>query len=154
MKKYIKILLTAAVTICLFNACSTSESFDENGKIAKAFEQRRTLVGGEYFDVFDTLEGKRLQAMQFMYAYMPLPDIADYPADYHLQNVDYALKARAEMPWGESVPVREFLHFVLPVRVNNENMDTSRAVFYNELKERVQGLSMRDAVLEINQNNA
>ena len=150
MKKYIKILLTAAVTICLFNACSTSESFDENGKIAKAFEQRRTLVGGEYFDVFDTLEGQRLQAMQFMYAYMPLPDIADYPADYHLQNVDYALKARAEMPWGESVPVREFLHFVLPVRVNNENMDTSRAVFYNELKERVQGLSMRDAVLEIN----
>ena len=150
MKKQIKLLLVTAVAACLFAACSNNESFDENGRIAKAFEQRRNLVGGDYFDVFDTLDGQRLQAMQFMYAYMPLPDIADYSAEYHLQNVDYALKARAEMPWGKSVPAREFLHFVLPVRVNNENMDTSRAVFYNELKERVQNLSMHDAVLEIN----
>ena len=150
MKKHIKILLVVIMAIGLFNACSTNENFDKNGKIAKAFEQRRKIVGGNYFDIFDTLDGQRLQAMQFMYAYMPLPDIADYPAEYHLQNVDYALKARAEMPWGSTVPVREFIHFVLPVRVNNENMDTSRAVFYNELKERVQHLSMREAVLEIN----
>ena len=150
MRKYIKSFWVAVSAVVVFCACSTSENFDENGKNAKAFEHRRNLVGGHYFDVFDTLGGQRLQAMQFMYAYMPLPDIADYSAEYHLQNVDYALKARAEMPWGKSVPVREFLHFVLPVRVNNENMDTSRAVFYNELKERVQNLSMHDAVLEIN----
>ncbi len=150
MKRYITILLVAMSAIIMFNSCSNSESFDENGKIAKAFEQRRELVGGNYFNAFEALEGQRLQAMQFLYAYMPLPDIADYSAEYHLLNVDYALKARAEMPWGAKVPVREFLHFVLPVRVNNENMDTSRAVFYNELKERVQGLSMRDAVLEVN----
>ena len=150
MKKYTTILWAAVLSLLVFNACSNCENFDENGKIAKAFEQRRNHVGGDYFNLFDTLEGQRLQAMQFLYAYMPLPDIADYPAEYHLQNVDYSLKARAEMPWGAKVPVREFLHFVLPVRVNNENMDTSRAVFYNELKERVQGLSMRDAVLEVN----
>lgn len=150
MKKQTSLLLATMLAIFMFNSCSTSENFDENGKFAKALEYRRSIVGGDYFDVFDTLDGSRLQAMQFLYAYMPLPDIADYPADYHLQNVDYSLKARAEMPWGAKVPVREFLHFVLPVRVNNENMDTSRVVFYNELKERVQGLSMRDAVLEVN----
>ena len=150
MKKHIKTLLLAMLAMVLFGACTTSENFDENGRIAKAFEARRNIVGGNYFGIFDTLDGQRLQAMQFMYAYMPLPDIADYPAEYHLQNVDYALKARAEMPWGGTVPIREFLHFVLPVRVNNENMDTSRAVFYNELKERVRNLSMHDAVLEIN----
>lgn len=150
MKKNIKYLLLTLLAIGLFSACSTKENFDENGRIANAFEQRRNIVGGDYFDIFATLDGPRLQAMQFLYAYMPLPDIADYSADYHLLNVDYALKARDEMPWGKSVPVREFLHFVLPVRVNNENMDTSRAVFYNELKERVQTLSMHDAVLEIN----
>ena len=150
MKKQIRTLLVAIVALGLSSACSTNENFDENGKIAQAFEQRRNVVGGNYFDVFEILDGQRMQAMQFMYAYMPLPDIADYPAEYHLQNVDYALKARAEMPWGATVPVREFLHFVLPVRVNNENMDTSRAVFYNELKERVKNLSMHDAVLEIN----
>ena len=150
MKRHTTILLLTMLATLFFNSCSTGENFDENGKIAKDFEKRRELVGGNYFDAFDSLKGERLQAMQFLYAYMPLPDIADCSAEYHLQNVDYALKARAEMPWGKSVPVREFLHFVLPVRVNNENMDTSRAVFYNELRERVQGLSMHDAVLEVN----
>ena len=129
MKKHIRTFLAVMLAMTMFNACSSNENFDENGKIANAFEQRRNLVGGNYLDIFGELDGLRLQAMQFMYAYMPLPDIADYPAEYHLQNVDYALKARAEMPWGKTVPVREFLHFVVPVRVNNENMDTSRAVF-------------------------
>ena len=45
---------------------------------------------------------------------------------------------------------REFKHFVLPVRVNNENLDTARMVFYRELKDRVKNLSMEDAILEVN----
>ena len=148
MRKFI-ILFSAAMLS--FMSLSARENLDRNGKIAKDFKARREAVTDNgYFDVFNTLSGSRLQAMQFLYAYMPLPDIADYSADFHLQNVDYALKARAEMPWGKQVPVREFLHFVLPVRVNNENMDSSRAVFYNELKERVQDLTMREAVLEVN----
>lgn len=127
-------------------------SFDGAGRIAADFERRRALVADEsYFAAFDaSLQGRRLQAMQFLYAYMPLSDIADYDASFHLQNVDCALCARDEMPWGKLVPDREFLHFVLPVRVNNEDMDSSRVVFYKELKERVRGLSMQQAVLEVN----
>ena len=154
MKKQVFAIMAVVLGVAAYNFFSLpqEEDFDRNGKIARDFELRRHIVGNEsYFSFFDsTPEGERKQAMQFLYAYMPLPDIADYPAEYHLQNVDYALKARAEMPWGKNVPVREFLHFVLPVRVNNENMDTSRAVFYNELKERVKDLSMHDAVLEVN----
>ena len=134
-----------------FVQLTAKENLDRNGKIAKDFKARRELVAGDgYFDIFSTLSGSKLQAMQFLYAYMPLPDIADYSAEFHLNNVEYALKARAEMPWGKRVPVREFMHFVLPVRVNNENLDNSREVFYKELKERVQDLSMREAVLEVN----
>lgn len=151
MKNIPAICLAMAVALVTLASCTT-ENLDEKGKIAADFEHRRAVVDNEkYFAVFDEgLSGARLQAMQFLYAYMPLPDIADYPAQFHLQNVDYALKARAEMPWGAQVPVREFLHFVLPARVNNEDMDSSRAVFYKELKERVCSLSMRDAVLEVN----
>ena len=32
-----------------------------------------------------------------------------------------------------------FRHFVLPIRVNNENLDDSRRVFYDELKDRGEG---------------
>lgn len=148
MKKYFTLTLMLLLGLADLSA---QNALDKNGIIATDFEMRRKAVDNEaYFKVFDNLEGVRLQAMQFLYAYMPLPDIVDYTADFHLKNVDYALKARREMPWGKKVPVREFLHFVLPVRVNNENMDESRVVFFNELRARVEGLSMRDAVLEVN----
>ena len=148
MKRYIMFFSAAML---LLMPLSARENLDRNGKIAKDFKARCEVVKDNgYFEVFNTLSGSRLQAMQFLYAYMPLPDIADYSAEYHLQNVDYALKARNEMPWGKQVPVREFMHFVLPVRVNNENLDSSRPAFYKELKERVQNLTMREAVLEVN----
>lgn len=90
------------------------------------------------------------QALEFLYAYMAWPDLADYPADFYLRQADYALRTRREMPWGKNVPDREWLHFVLPPRVNNENLDTFRTACYEELKRRVEGLSMREAVLEVN----
>ena len=88
--------------------------------------------------------------VDFLYKYMPLPDKTDYPREFYQQNVTLSLTARATMPWGESVPEREFRHFVVPVRVNNENLDNSREVFYKELKPRVENLSMKEAILEVN----
>ncbi|MCM1401553.1 MAG: transglutaminase domain-containing protein, partial [Bacteroides sp.] len=90
------------------------------------------------------------QAMDMLYRYMPAADSANYSRDFFNHNVEMSLKAREEMPWGKQVPEREFLHFVVPVRVNNEALDNHREVFYNELKDRVKGLSMKDAILEIN----
>ena len=92
----------------------------------------------------------REEALDFLYSTMSLPDSADYSAKFYEDNVDASLRARAEMPWGNTVPDREFLHFVIPVRVNNENLDMSRVAFYEELKDRVGGMSMRDAILEVN----
>ena len=88
--------------------------------------------------------------VDFLYHYMPLPDSTDYSREFYEQNVALSLQARREMAWGRTVPEREFRHFVVPVRVNNENLDSSRAVFYRELKPRVEGLSMKDAILEVN----
>ena len=88
--------------------------------------------------------------VDFLYQYMSLPDKTDYPRSFYEKNVDLSLQARAEMPWGSQVPEREFKHFVVPVRVNNENLDNSREVFYADLKERVKSLSMKEAILEVN----
>ena len=89
-------------------------------------------------------------ALSFLYAYMSWPDIADYAPEYHVAQTECALRAREEMPWGKVVPNREWLHFVLPVRVNNEHLDTFRTACYDELKARVAGMTMHDAVLEVN----
>ena len=90
------------------------------------------------------------QALQFLYQYMPLGDSVDYTEDYYRECIHYAFLAKEEMPWGASVPEREFKHFVVPVRVNNENLDRFRATYYEELKARVKDLSLYDAVLEVN----
>ena len=78
------------------------------------------------------------------------PDRTDYSEEFYYRNYLTTLKARDEMPWGKTVPERELKHFVLPVRINNENLDTARIVFYRELKDRVKNLSMEDAILEVN----
>lgn len=88
--------------------------------------------------------------VDFLYKYMPLPDKSDYPRSFYEKNVALSLQAKAEMPWGNTVPEREFRHFVVPVRVNNENLDNSREVFYQALKPRVENLSIKDAILEVN----
>jgi len=103
------------------------------------------------WDVFNqSLEPQEKQAMEFLYAYMPLSDLGDYTSEFFLRNVKLSLKAREEMPWGPTIPEEEFLHFVLPLRVNNENLDNFREVMYGEIKERIKGLDMRQAALEIN----
>ncbi|WP_163717847.1 transglutaminase domain-containing protein [Mangrovibacterium lignilyticum] len=103
------------------------------------------------WDIFDQpLTDDERQAMEYLYAYMPLSDLGDLPADFFLANVRKSLQTREDMTWGKSVPEDLFLHFVLPVRINNENLDSFRIVMYDEIKARVQGMKMEEAALEIN----
>ena len=98
----------------------------------------------------NTNSKKEQKALNFLYASMPQCDAVDYTEDYFLQNIQASFRAKEELPWGNSVPEREFNHFVLPIRVNNENLDDFRTVYYDELRDRVKDLSMYDAVLEVN----
>ena len=127
---------------------------DYRSKVEKAFEEKMMLVGEKFFDVkelkINRVSEEENEALRFLYAYMPVADITDYPTTFFLQNVRTAFLARKEMAWGNEVPELLFRHFVLPIRVNNENLDDSRQVFYRELKERVKGMSMKQAILEVN----
>ena len=122
-------------------------------EIEADFQSRLPVIekaGGLNLDSRELSEEQR-DALKMLYAYMPLPDMTDRDMDYYLEYVvDPALKTRAEMPWGEKVSDALFRHFVLPVRVNNEALDRHRPQFYEELKERVNGMSMTDAILAVN----
>ena len=89
-------------------------------------------------------------ALHFLYAYMPLADLTDYPTTFYLENVRKTFEVKEEMSWGSEIPEMIFRHFVLPLRVNNEDLDYARTVFYDELKPRVAGLGMVDAIIEVN----
>ncbi len=115
------------------------------------FNQRIKTVGKKFYNTKkEKLTADEQEALKFLYAYMPLADVTDYPTSFYADNVRLSFKARNEMSWGKNVPELLFRHFVLPIRVNNEPLDASRAYFYKELKERIKNLSMHDAILEIN----
>lgn len=154
MKKNIGLSLLCGL-LCLLSACGEPHFLTDAGyrsRVETDFERKKALMGeGDLFDVFSApLSAYEREALMFLYAYMPLADITNYPAEFHLMNVRAARQASEEMPWGREVPEMLFRHFVLPVRVNNEPLDSARVVFYEELKERVRPLPLREAILEVN----
>lgn len=145
------------ILILIFlSSCTNTAHFisdkSEREIVYREFNERASKLDNDsLFNVFNKeITPLEKEALTFLYAYMPLSDIADHSGDYFLENVRYSMKAKEEMPWGKVIPEREFRHFVLPIRVNNENLDDSRKVFYEELKDRVKNLSLHDAVLEVN----
>lgn len=148
-----RLFLMAVTAILLLAACGRDPHFITDrayrSEVHADFEAR--MAEFPMLEVqLDTLCRAEREAMEFLYAYMPLSDLADYTPQFFLQQVRYAFKARAEMPWGKDVPEDVFRHFVLVYRVNNENLDTARMVMFRELKERVQGMSIEEAALEVN----
>ena len=150
--------MIAGLLLLLFAAfgCTKSEHFITDASYRARVEadfktKREAFADSSLFAIFQTeMTTPEREAMEFLYAYMPIGDVADYDGAFYLRNVRAAFTARREMPWGQQIPEDIFRHFVLPIRVNNENLDESRTVFFEELKDRVRGLSLREAVLEVN----
>ena len=161
MKK-LGIIVMTGLAVVLVAACGGRETHFMKDKAYREAVQAdftaRLEQTGAVFSPFDKLgtaldDGTVLsleeqEALQFLYAYMPLADAVDYPASYYLDQVRATFRIRKEMGW--KVPEREFRHFVLPIRVNNENLDTARVAFNREIAPRVKGMSMKDAILEVN----
>lgn len=150
---------TIFLSITLFGVfgCTSEPLFRDHQKRAEInsrFEQQKKLVEGrskQLFDVFQKqLTAAEEDALKLLYAYMPLSDLAIYDGDFFLKQAQTALQARQHFSWGSSVPDDIFLHYVLPVRVNNEYLDSGRVVFFHELKERLKGLTLKEAALEVN----
>ena len=150
MRKYILLIISLAV----LSSCEVHHLINDPDYRNQMEKDLQAKLNGEgnlkqFYQVDDliiTTEEK--EALQFLYAYMPLADLTDYTTEYYLSNVRSSLDTRDEMGW--NVPEREFRHFVLPIRVNNEDLDSSRVVFAREIKPRIKGMPMKDAILEVN----
>ncbi len=79
---------------------------------------------------------------------MSSADKVIYPEQFWKDNVSKTLEVRKKMGW--KISERDFKYFVLPLRVNNENLDDFRTVWADSLCARVQGMTMEQAILEIN----
>ena len=145
------------LTIMILVSCSGNHLIQDSQYLSateNAFARRKQLAinrDSALFTVFkQDLSPQQSEALKFLYAYMPLNDLADYDGGFFLANADISLRARAETNWGKDIPQEIYLHYVLPMRINNENLDSFRIVYYDELMNRVKGKDLREAALEIN----
>ncbi|NQV03197.1 MAG: transglutaminase domain-containing protein, partial [Bacteroidia bacterium] len=156
MKSFFNLFLLVTLLISL--SCNHGPHFiSDHGyrkQVREQFNKQKELArhrSDTLFGVFNQdLTTEEEEALEFLYAYMSLNDLADYDGEFFLKNVRSSLAARDTFSWGKTIPEEHFRHFVLPVRVNNENLDSSRWVFFTELKDRIKGMSMKEAALEVN----
>ena len=149
-----KILISASIFALSLTANAQGQFISDTNyrnTVENIFKERVKTVGKTFYNTQkEDLTADEQEALKFLYAYMPLADVTDYPTSFFADNVRMSFKARKEMPWGKNVPELLFRHFVVPIRVNNEALDNARSVFYNELKDRIKGMSMMDAIIEVN----
>lgn len=72
------------------------------------------------------------KAARFLVEHMPEKDRDTLSADFLIENLDLALKARAVFPWARDVPEDLFLNDVLPYAVFDEARDPWRADFFEK----------------------
>ena len=155
MKRHHLVIL--ATVVLLIASCHKEKYFitdkEYRAQVHADFVKRQAKAIGRADALFagmDTLDTETREALEFLYAYMPYSDLADYDQEFYLQQVRAAFAARERFSWGKKVPEDIFRHFVLVYRVNNENLDTARILMQRELTPRVENLSMYEAALEVN----
>lgn len=92
---------------------------------------------------------ERLSA-EFLLAWMPASDLGALGAEELRENVSAALAAWREAPWSAETPTALFFHYVLPYRVSQEPVEDWRSRLRSRLAERVAGLGLEAALLEVN----
>ena len=96
--------------------------------------------------------------LQYLYANMPQGDVADCPIETCLSFARHGSLLMQEDLWemltsdcGNQEKNEEiFLDYVVYHRVNTEGISPCRELFYKELKDRVAGRTLREAILEVN----
>ena len=71
------------------------------------------------------------EALKFLVVNMPLRDLRSLKADFLLENIKLAYKARGEVSWGNSIPHELFLNNVLPYANVSEQRDNWRKELYD-----------------------
>lgn len=121
--------------------------------IQKSFYEAISFLQKNKADVLDHIKDcdeEEQMLLKFLYACMPISDIADYDFQLYHEFVKHALFLKKNIPWCLTMPDDIFLNYVLFYRINNEDVTECRGFFYDCLQKRISGKTMVDAALEVN----
>lgn len=114
------------------------------------WQERRAFVGEKADGVLASCLPEEREYLEFVLATLPLSDLGDYEPELFLSFVRSAMRAREEFPWCAALSEELFLLGVLYPRTNTEELAACRDLFHDALIDRVKGLSLKEAILEVN----
>lgn len=152
MKFILFLLIPLMLASCIKRVPVTKET-----QLDTDYRYKKEILEKHNCDFFKKLETADFDSvknyyLKYLFTYMPLSDFADYDFEFYARQVDYTISTKTTYHWTADLPEEIFLHYVLPLRVGNENLDTSRIEFYKDMKDRLLPLNlwMEEAALEVN----
>ena len=138
------------------SACTSGRYAGVPAKYNKLIDQTMATAGANAKELKKALKEaptSQREGVAFLISYMPERDAKSLSADFLLENVEYAYKARAEFPWAKTVPDSVFLNDVVAYVNLNEARENWRKDFYERFKRYVAPCkTMREAIDSVNKN--
>lgn len=104
----------------------------------------------EIMDGLDRCSENEEIIIKFLYTNMPLSDVANYPFETYLEYAQHGIYLWENGQYRHIIPEDIFLSYVLHHRINEEEITKCRQFFCDEIHNRIEGLSMKEAALEVN----
>lgn len=108
-----------------------------NGEVSDSLVEESLRLAGENAQelsrFLNEVPDSLIQDARFLVANMPYRDLGAITADLLLENIRTANAARENLPWGHTIPVDIYRHFVLPHRMTQERLVSWRPYLFQEL---------------------
>lgn len=161
MKKTIAFLVFSAGIIASSYAQGAQDTLVEEGRVKKRNPVGPIVIANvleragenkaELLDALKKVPEKQKKGLEFLIAHMPDKDLKSLKADFLLENVAFAYKARETYPWAKQVPEDIFLNDVLPYASLNERRDNWRKDFHTRFSKYVKDAkTMEEAIKAVN----
>lgn len=144
-----------SVCVCLCVGCNNKIS-GVSEQYQKPLQQAFKTAGDNVAELKKALsecDSSAREGMAFLIAWMPERDLKELKADFLLENVAYAYKARSEFAWAKSLPDSIFFNEVLPYMSLNETREQWRKDFYERFSKYVGNCTtIYEAIDAVNRN--
>lgn len=146
-------LITA---IFFINACNKFENYQNiPNEYHKRLDTVLNIAGKNSVELKKALKetpDTQKEAMAFLICYMPERDLTTLSADFLIETVSYAYKAKEKFAWGKQIPKDIFFNEVLPYCVMNETRDNWRKDFFTRFSKYVENTEDVFEAIEILNN--
>lgn len=122
-------------------------------RIEERYEQLTGRLPGIFGEVEAKLSGcdqETALAVKYLYCTMPYSDMGNYPFEIFEAYAGHGVRLWRESEEVRKLPEEIYLNYVLYHRINEEEIDFCRDIFYEQLKDKIHGMNGKEAALEVN----